>query len=92
MKFLFWIVVFAFVSYVADAQQLNNDAKSSAVPDSKAGQKTAASLPSPREEPEISHHTFYYRPGDIEGVPYDSIVECSRARQQAGNVGICVMK
>jgi hypothetical protein len=50
----------------------------------------ATSVPPP--QPEEPHHSFYYRPGDLKGVPYDTIEECTVARQQAGNVGVCVMK
>jgi hypothetical protein len=35
---------------------------------------------------------FYYHPGDIKGVPYDTIVECRQARARAGDVGVCVIK
>ena len=35
---------------------------------------------------------FYYHPGDIKGVPYDTIVECRKARAEAGDVGVCVIK
>lgn len=47
-----------------------------------------------RQKPsaESKHHAFYYRPGDLKGVPYDTLEECTNARQQAGNVGICVLK
>jgi recombination DNA repair RAD52 pathway protein len=31
-------------------------------------------------------------PGDLKGVTYDTIEECTTARQQAGDVGVCVMK
>ena len=41
---------------------------------------------------ESKHHAFYYHPGDLIGVPYDTIEECTNARQQAGSVGICVLK
>ena len=35
---------------------------------------------------------FYYRPGDLKGVPYDTIDGCTKAAQRAGDVGICVYK
>jgi hypothetical protein len=35
---------------------------------------------------------FYYHPGDLEGVPYDTMEDCTEARRLAGNVGVCVMK
>ena len=46
----------------------------------------------PAPPPEEPHRAFYYRPGDFDGVPYETMGECSQARQQAGNVGVCVMK
>jgi hypothetical protein len=49
---------------------------------------TAAPLPPPNEP----HYAFYYRPGAFLGTRYQTREECSQARQQAGNVGICVMK
>ena len=42
--------------------------------------------------PQESHHAFYYYPGDIKGVPYETIEECLQARQRDGDVGVCVMK
>ena len=41
---------------------------------------------------ESKHYAFYYHPGDLKGIPYDTIEGCTNARQQAGNVGICVLK
>ena len=41
---------------------------------------------------QASHHAFYYRPGDIKGVPYQTIEECWQARENAGKVGVCVLK
>jgi hypothetical protein len=35
---------------------------------------------------------YYYRPGDLTGSPYQTMQQCSQAAQQAGNVGVCVMK
>ena len=49
----------------------------------------ATAAPPPPNEP---HYAFYYRPGDLLGTRYQTIEECSQARQQAGNVGVCVMK
>ena len=53
-----------------------------------ADDATAANPPPPEE----AQHAFYYRPGDLKGVPYDTIEECTQARQQAGEVGVCVIK
>ena len=49
----------------------------------------ATAAPPPPNEP---HYAFYYRPGDLLGTRYQTIEECSQARQQAGDVGVCVMK
>ena len=35
---------------------------------------------------------FYYQPGDLKGILYNSIEECWQARQKNGNVGVCVIK
>jgi hypothetical protein len=43
----------------------------------------------PRPQPK---RAFYYRPGDLKGVPYDTIEGCTKAVQRAGDVGICVYK
>ena len=46
----------------------------------------------PAPPPEEPHQAFYYRPGDLKGTAYQTIEECSQARQQAGDVGVCVLK
>jgi hypothetical protein len=51
---------------------------------------TATAEPTP--PPQEPHHTFYYPPGDNEGVPYETTEECSQVRQRDGNVGVCVEK
>lgn len=48
----------------------------------------AAPTPSPQEP----RQTFYYRPGDIKGIPYDTIETCSQVRERDGGAGVCVMK
>ena len=48
--------------------------------------------PPPPPPPPQPKHAFYYHPGDIKGVPYDTIVECTKARERAGDVGVCVYK
>jgi hypothetical protein len=45
--------------------------------------------PSPPQKPK---RAFYYSPGDLKGVPYDTIEECTKVIQQAGDVGVCVYK
>jgi hypothetical protein len=42
--------------------------------------------------PQKPKHGFYYHPGDLKGVPYGTIEDCTKARQRAGDVGVCVMK
>src|SRR5262245_44913737 len=42
--------------------------------------------------PRQPKHSFYYRPGDLKGVPYDTMEDCTKARQRAGDVGVCVTK
>jgi hypothetical protein len=46
----------------------------------------------PAPPPQASHHAFYYQPGDIKGVAYETIEECWQAMQKADNVGVCVLK
>src|SRR5215831_5014750 len=48
--------------------------------------------PPPPPRPPQPKHAFYYHPGDIKGVPYDTIEECTKARERAGDVGVCVYK
>ena len=59
------------------------------VSDIEVADDGTAAYPPPPEEPQ---HAFYYPPGDLKGVPYDTIEECTKARQQAGDVGVCVIK
>ena len=42
--------------------------------------------------PERPRRLFYYPPGDTNGVPYNTLQECNKARERAGNAGVCVMK
>jgi hypothetical protein len=49
---------------------------------------TADPAPAPKEPRQV----FYYGPGDLKGIAYQTIEQCSQARQQAGDVGVCVMK
>jgi hypothetical protein len=44
------------------------------------------------EPPRPPSQAFYYRPGDLKGVPYDTLKECDKARAEAGNIGMCVWK
>ena len=59
------------------------------VADEASGNLTTAV---PQPPPAKPHQAFYYHPGDLKGVTYDTIEECTTARQQAGDVGVCVMK
>jgi hypothetical protein len=42
--------------------------------------------------PQKPKRAFYYRLGDLKGVPYDTIEECTKVLQKAGGVGVCVYK
>ena len=48
--------------------------------------------PPPPPRPPQPKHAFYYHPGDIKGVPYDTIEECTKVRERSGDVGVCVYK
>jgi hypothetical protein len=58
------------------------------VSDVEVADDTTEAPPSPQQP----QRAFYYRPGDLKGVPYDTIEECTQAMQQAGNVGVCRYK
>jgi hypothetical protein len=94
MRLLFLIIALVCMSYAANAQQPASDTKAPSVSDSKAGEgvANASPLPSSQGEAETSLHAIYYRPGDLKGIAYDSIVQCSKAREEAGNIGVCVIK
>jgi hypothetical protein len=49
----------------------------------------ATAAPPPPQQPK---HAFYYHPGDLKGVRYNTIEECTKARQRGGDVGVCVYK
>ena len=59
------------------------------VSDIEVADDATDAYPPPPKEPQ---HAFYYRPGDLKGVPYDTIEECTKTQQQAGDVGVCVIK
>jgi hypothetical protein len=61
----------------------------SAFAQQKTGRQGVEPAPQRTENP---RRAFYYRPGDLKGVPYDTIEECTKARLQAGDVGVCVIK
>ena len=42
--------------------------------------------------PQKPKRAFYYRPGDLKGVPYATVEECTKVRERAGDVGVCVYK
>jgi hypothetical protein len=62
------------------------------VSDIEAVDENTAAPASPPPPPDEPHYALYYRPGDFLGTRYQTLKECSQARQQAGNVGVCVMK
>jgi hypothetical protein len=94
MRLLFSIFALVCMSYVANAQQPASDAKAPAVSDPKAGEGATIASPPPSSQgvAETSLHAVYYRPGDLKGIAFDSIVQCSKAREEAGNIGVCVIK
>ena len=58
-------------------------------PQAFGGRVDATAGPASPQKPK---RAFYYRPGDLKGVPYDTIEGCSKAVQRAGDVGTCVYK
>jgi len=86
MRLLFWVVAMSCLSCVAGAQQPNSDRLP---PNSRLAPQPSQNLAPGRRS---SSHAFYHRPGDPNGVPFDTIEECTNARQQAGNVGVCIVK
>src|SRR5262245_1051027 len=58
-------------------------------PQAFGGRVDATAGPASPQKPK---RAFYYRPGDLKGVPYDTIEGCTKAIQRAGDVGICVYK
>ena len=57
-------------------------------PQAFGGGSTLTAAPASSQKPK---RAFFYRPGDLKGVPYDTIEKCE-AVQRAGDVGICVYK
>ena len=58
-------------------------------PQTFGGRIDATAAPPPPQRPK---HAFYYHPGDLKGVPYNAIEDCTKARQRAGDVGVCIYK
>ena len=52
----------------------------------------APAAPAPPLPPPQPKQAFYYHPGDLKGVPYATIEECTKVRERAGDVGVCVYK
>jgi hypothetical protein len=52
----------------------------------------APAAPLPLPPPPQPKQAFYYHPGDLKGVPYATIEECTKVRERAGDVGVCVYK
>ena len=88
MRLLLLVSVVACLSCAARAQQPNNDQGSP--PNSRLAPETSQN--SPLGQTSVPHRVFYYRPGDLKGVPYDTIEGCWNAVQRAENVGICIVK
>ena len=88
MRLLLWVSVIACWSCVASAQQSTSD--QSSPPNSRLAPEPSQNPPLGRTS--VPHRVFYYRPGDLKGIPYDTIEGCWNAVQRAENVGICIMK
>ena len=60
------------------------------VPDEYVADDTtvAPAAPAPPEP----NYAVYYRPGDLTGSRYQTLEKCEQAKDQAGNVGVCVLK
>jgi hypothetical protein len=52
----------------------------------------ATAAPAPPAPPEEPNYAVYYRPGDLTGTRYQTLEECEQVKEQAGNVGECVLK
>ena len=57
-----------------------------------ADDATDASSPAPPAPPAEPNYAVYYRPGDLTGTRYQTLEECEQIKEQAGNVGVCVLK
>jgi hypothetical protein len=52
----------------------------------------AMAAPSPAAPPEEPNYAVYYRPGDLTGTRYETLEKCEQVKEQAGSVGVCVLK
>jgi hypothetical protein len=57
-----------------------------------ADDATAAPSPAAPAPPEEPNYAVYYRPGDLTGTHYETLEKCEQVKEQAGNVGVCVLK
>jgi hypothetical protein len=57
-----------------------------------ADEATAAPSPAAPTPPEEPNYAVYYRPGDLTGTRYETLEKCEQVKEQAGNVGVCVLK
>ena len=44
----------------------------------------------PPAPPQESNYAVYHAPGDLTGTRYQTLEECFKATEQAGNVGECI--
>lgn len=50
-------------------------------------------IPDPGSAPAVEPpRVYFYRPGDLNGVVYNTLQRCREAQEKAGNNGICVVK
>jgi hypothetical protein len=57
-----------------------------------ADDATAAPSPTAPAPPEEPNYAVYYRPGDLIGTRFETLEKCEQVKEQAGNVGVCVLK
>jgi hypothetical protein len=67
--------------YVSDIDVADDDVADDAT--------VAPAAPAPPKEP---NYAVYYPPGDLMGTRYQTLEKCEQVQDQAGNVGVCVLK
>jgi endonuclease YncB( thermonuclease family) len=95
-----WALAYRYYSrdYISQEEQpqKENRAFGNATISSLLGIGGAITLKQKTRHPDQSHHNVskcsIIPPGNRVGTAYQTLEECERARQQAGNVGICMMK
>jgi len=70
--------------YTARAEQPPDNVSDISEPDETDPPETGAA-PEPQR-------AYLYRPGDLDGVVYDTLEACRKAQEDAGGAGVCVIK